>query len=206
VKNYLPFYRNLAAICMDFLTINTFESKAAIGVTYQMQLGNPSGATADSNNHDHYLIQRTVETIDYNDNLGLPNWASWDLTASDIGSAGRSPDFGTDTSLPIGFYQVTGTDYSGSGYDRGHMCPSADRTDNDTDNQLVFLMSNIIPQASGNNSGVWASFEGYCRTLAQSGNELLIIAKYLHKCIPAYIQAIRYHMLFVIKLAIHEVK
>ena len=35
-----------------------------------MQLGNPSGATADPNNHDHYLIQRPVEAIDYSDQSG----------------------------------------------------------------------------------------------------------------------------------------
>ncbi len=45
---------------------------ATIDVTLQMQLGNPSGAIVDTNNHDHYLIQRTVEAIDYSDNLGEP--------------------------------------------------------------------------------------------------------------------------------------
>jgi endonuclease G len=162
---------------LSFLLIG-FTAKATIDVTLQMQLGNPSGATSDANNHAHYLIQRTVEAIDYSDNLGEPNWASWDLTASDIGSSGRSPSFFTDTTLPAGFYEVTTTDYNGVGtisFDRGHMCPSADRTDNVTDNDLVFYMSNIIPQASNNNEGVWGNFENYCRTLAQSGNELLII-------------------------------
>jgi endonuclease G, mitochondrial len=152
------------------------SAHAALGVTNQMQLGNPTGATNDPSNHQHYLIQRTVETIDYNDQLGEPNWASWDLTATDIGSSGRSPSFFTDTTLPSGFYQVSPNDYSGSGYDRGHMCPSADRTDNDADNALVFYMSNIIPQDPANNQGVWANFEDYCRTLAQNdGDEVLII-------------------------------
>jgi len=171
--NFIP--RSLIATFVGVLALGVFPAGATIDASLQMQLGNPSGASADSNNHSHYLIQRTVEAIDYNDNLGEPNWVSWDLTASDVGSSGRSPDFGTDTSLPPNFYEVTTTDYSGSGYDRGHMCPSADRTDNDADNELVFLMSNIIPQAPINNSGVWGAFEGYCRSLAQSGNELLII-------------------------------
>src|SRR5262249_16049465 len=70
----------------------------------------------------------------------------------------------------------TPEDYSNSGFDRGHMCPSADRTDNRADNDLVFYMSNIIPQAPGSNQGVWEDFESYCRTLAQSGNEQLIIS------------------------------
>jgi uncharacterized repeat protein (TIGR01451 family) len=148
---------------------------ASIDTNLQMQLGNPSGAIADTNNHNHYLIQRTVEAIDYSDNFGLPNWASWDLTANDLGSSGRTSSFYTDTNLPPNFYRVNTDDYSGSGYDRGHMCPSADRTTNSAVNKLVFFMSNIIPQAPNNNEGVWGTFEGYCRTLAESGNELLII-------------------------------
>jgi len=140
-----------------------------------MQLGNPSGATLDTNNHNHFLIQRTVQAIDYNNALGVPNWASWNVTASDIGSSGRSPSFYTDTNLPSGFTRVTTSDYTNSGYDRGHLCPSADRTDDATNNALVFFMSNIMPQAPVNNQTVWANFESYCRTLAQSGNELLIV-------------------------------
>ena len=151
------------------------QAYASIGTSLQMQLGNPSNASADTNNHDHYLIQRTVEAIDYSDNFGEPNWASWDLTNSDLGSSGRNSSFYTDTNLPANFYRVSTDDYSGSGYDRGHMCPSADRTDNTNDNKLVFFMSNIVPQSPNNNEGVWGTFEDYCRTLAQSGYELLII-------------------------------
>ena len=147
---------------------------ATTGVSFQMQLGNPSNATADTNNHSHYLIQRSVLAEDYNDTLRQPNWVSWDLTTSDVGSSGRSSIFYQDTNLPTGFYQVKPTDYSGSGYDRGHMCPSADRTDTVANNDAVFFMSNIIPQTPDNNQGWWASLETDCRTIAAAGNELLI--------------------------------
>src|SRR5690349_2844540 len=43
----------------------TTEGQASIGTSLQMQLGNPSGATADTNNHNHYLVQRTVEALDF---------------------------------------------------------------------------------------------------------------------------------------------
>src|ERR1035437_5560806 len=148
-------------------------ARATIGTAFQMLLGNPSNATADTNNHDHFLIQRTVEAIDYSDNLHEPNWASWDLTTSDVGSSGRST-FLTDTNLPPNFDWFKTGDYTYSGWDRGHMCPSADRTDNTTDNDLVFYLSNIIPQTPDNNQGVWANLETYFRTLAAAGNELLI--------------------------------
>jgi endonuclease G len=159
------------------LWVSLLQVDAYIDATLQMQLGNPSGATADSNNHDHYLVQRTVEAFDYSDNYGEPTWVSWDLTSGDVGSSGRSPDFYTDTTLPGDFYHVTTTDYDGVGainFNRGHMCPSEDRTDNTTDNKLVFYMDNIVPQAANNNGGPWGSLESYCRTLANAGNELLI--------------------------------
>src|ERR1041384_5660438 len=85
---------------------------AIIDVSLQMQLGNPSVATADPNNHDHYLIQRTVEALDFSDNLGEPTWASWDLTSADLGSASRSTTFFTDNTLPSNFYHVTTGDYT----------------------------------------------------------------------------------------------
>ncbi len=142
-----------------------------------MQLGNPSGATADTNNHDHYLVQRDVEALDFSDNLGGPVWASWDLTAGDVGSATRSDNYFTDTTLPPNFYRMTDNDYNGVGtnnFNRGHLCPSEDRTDTDPHNDAVFYMSNITPQSAHNNQGVWATFENYCRDLT-TANELLII-------------------------------
>jgi endonuclease G len=157
------------------LLLSVLPSSATINASLQMQLGNPTGATANTNNHDHYLIQRTVEAMDFSDNLGEPNWASWDLTAGDIGSSGRSSSFFTDTNLPTDFYRVTTGDYTDSGFDRGHMCDSDDRTDNTTDNKLVFFMSNIVPQTADNNEGPWEVLETYCRTRAQAGDELLII-------------------------------
>jgi DNA/RNA endonuclease G (NUC1) len=153
------------------------HASAIIDATLQMQLGNPSGAMADTNNHDHYLIQRSVEAIDYSDHLGEPVWASWDLTAVDVGSAPRSSSYYTDTNLPPDFYRVTTTDYNGVGnidFNRGHLCPSEDRTDTTADNKLVFFMTNIMPQSGPNNQGVWANFETYCRSLLAT-NELLII-------------------------------
>ena len=170
-------HKLLAALLgASVLLIATLPSSGIIDAALQMQLGNPSGATADTNNHDHYLIQRPIEALDYSDNLGQPNWASWDLTAADIGNSGRTDAWAPDTDLPPGFYQVPINAYSGSGYDRGHLCPSADRTDSTTNNALTFLMSNIMPQAPLQNQNIWANFENYCRqTLLPGNNELLII-------------------------------
>lgn len=165
----------LAMLAIAFVLFFVMPSaQAFIDVNLQMQLGNPSNATANTNNYTHYLMQRTVEALDYNATLGEPNWTSWDLTTNDLGTASRSGSFFTDTNLPANFYRVKDSDYTHSGYNRGHMCPSADRTDTTNDNRLVFFMSDIIPQTPDNNQGPWANLESYCRVLAQA-NELLII-------------------------------
>ncbi|HEX4349618.1 MAG TPA: DNA/RNA non-specific endonuclease, partial [Verrucomicrobiae bacterium] len=161
-----------------FLWLSVVFANATIDASLQMQLGNPSNATSDSNNVTHYLIQRPVEALDYNNTLGEPNWASWDLTAGDAdGAVDRQDEFAPDTNLPTGFHIVGAGDYGDSGYDRGHLCPSADRTDSTNDNDMTFLMSNMMPQAPDNNRVTWAHFEDYCRgqTLAPSNYEMLII-------------------------------
>ncbi len=173
------FVRNLFPLIVSVLALflPVFQAAAIIDATLQMQLGNPTGATTDPNNHSHYLIQRTVEAIDYSDTNGCPNWASWDLTSADDCRVSRTDAYATDTSLPSGFRTIGNGTFgtvNGVSYDRGHMCPSADRLDTTADNTMGFLMSNMIVQDSKNNEGVWNTFEGYCRTLL-STQELLIM-------------------------------
>jgi uncharacterized repeat protein (TIGR01451 family) len=159
------------------LFLPAFQAAAIIDATLQMQLGNPTGATNDPNNHFHYLIRRSVEAIDYSDTNGCPNWASWDLTTADISGVTRTDAYARDTSLPSGFRTIGNGTFgtvNGVSYDRGHLCPSADRLDTTADNTTVFLMSNMMVQDSKNNQGVWNTFEGYCRSLL-SNQELLII-------------------------------
>lgn len=156
------------------LVLSGSTSRGTVGISFQLLLGNPSGATADPTNQNNYLVQRDVEALSYNNSRRQPNWASWHYTTSDSGSVSRSTIFFVDTYLPPSFYQVQTTDYSGSGYDRGHMCPSADRTNTRTNNDATFLMSNIIPQAPDNNQGLWADLENYSRAIAAS-NEVLVI-------------------------------
>ena len=138
-------------------------------------MGNPSGAKADPYYYWNYLMVKTQYTLSYHRNRGTPNWVSWHLDNTWLGSAPRQDDFRADASLPSGWYKPGSTSYSGSGFDRGHNCPSADRTYNTTDNSATFLMSNMIPQAPTNNQQTWANLENYCRKLVSQGYELYII-------------------------------
>jgi endonuclease G len=140
-------------------------------------MGNPSGATTSTTNSTNYLMEKSQYALSYNNSKRIANWVSWQLNQSWLGSTPRQDDFRADTTLPSGWYRVVSSDYTGSGYDRGHMAPSADRTDTITNNSATFLMTNILPQAPDNNQGYWASLENYARSLVTTqGKELYIIS------------------------------
>ncbi|MBT9392202.1 DNA/RNA non-specific endonuclease [Hymenobacter sp. NST-14] len=138
-------------------------------------MGNPSGAATNISMPTNYLLNKPEYALSYHRDRGTPTWVSWHLDASWSGSAARQNDFRADNTLPAGWYQVQGTSYSGSGFDRGHNCPSADRTSSVAANSATFLMTNMIPQAPNNNQITWAALENYSRTLLSQGNELYII-------------------------------
>jgi endonuclease G len=142
----------------------------------QLLLGNPSSATSDPAARANYLMVKPWYALSYNDALGTANWVSWRVTVDDLGNAPRKPTFDTDTTLPPGFYHVTHKDYSGSGFDRGHLCPHSDRAANQAMSFATFCMTNIIPQAPNVNQKAWAQLENYCRDLVREHQHLYIIA------------------------------
>jgi endonuclease G, mitochondrial len=142
-----------------------------------LTVGNPSNATTNAaTSPNNYLLVKPQYVISYNNSKHVPNWASWQLNKAWTGTLPRRNDFRPDTSLPPGWYQVKSADYSGSGYDRGHMTPSADRDGKAEDMAATYFMTNILPQAPDNNQGPWANLEQYSRSLANAGKELYIIA------------------------------
>lgn len=152
----------------------TITVNAPIADSDPLLLGNPTGATNDIVNENNYLMPKPAYTLSYNRSKATPNWVAWKLDSSWIGSTPRQDDYRPDQVLPAGWYQVLSEDYSSSGYDRGHMCPSGDRTISIPVNSSTFLMTNFVPQLAANNQGPWEDLESYCRTLASQGNELYI--------------------------------
>ncbi|MGN7823455.1 DNA/RNA non-specific endonuclease [Chitinophaga sp. 22536] len=138
-------------------------------------LGNPSNALADVASENNYLMVKPYYTLSYSRGRATPNWVSWHIQSSDLGSISRTNDFRADTDLPAGWYQVQNSSYSGSGFDRGHNCPSADRTATADANSATFLMTNMMPQAPNNNQKTWANLENYTRDLVKAGNEVFVI-------------------------------
>jgi endonuclease G len=140
-----------------------------------IRYGMPGEAKDDPASKEAYLIERPQYVLSYNDKHKTPNWVCWQLVARDIGRTARGA-FEPDKGLPKGFTPVTSATYTGSGFDRGHMCPARDRSDTEENSDAVFLMTNILPQAAACNQKGWERFERYCRELAEDGKELYIAA------------------------------
>ena len=138
-------------------------------------MGNPSNATADINVPSNYLMSKPEYTLSYNRDLGRPNWVSWHLTDGWIPAShpSRVDTFRPDPAVPADWYRVQSFDFSGSGFDRGHMDPNADRESSVPVNQATFLMSNMVAQSPDNNQGPWADFENYLRSVVHGDPTLL---------------------------------
>ena len=110
--------------------------------------------------------------IDYSlewDNSKIANrWTCYTMCAKNNASnVSRSDDFKTDpvvTKSPASGYVNSST------YSRGHLCPSADRLASTSQNKQTFFMTNMQPQYSNHNSGVWSTLEGYVRSKWQPTN------------------------------------
>jgi DNA/RNA endonuclease G (NUC1)/PKD repeat protein len=131
------------------------------------QYGNNAefGEPTDGDGSDDYIVRRAQYTSSYNRNRGTPNWVSYNLDSTHIGSLDRCDCFTFDPALPSDFPRYNTADYTGAedinGYsiDRGHLARSFDRTTGTLDNATTFYFSNIIPQASDLNQGPWADME-----------------------------------------------
>ena len=142
------------------------------GDNSNMLFGNPSNATNSAAITENYLIDKKYYVISYSSSRATPNWVSWHLDETNIGSTPRQDNFAAFLGLPTGYYQVQSNSYSGSGFDRGHNCPSADRTSSLEANSSTFLMTNMIPQAPQNNQRAWADLETYLRAEVNKGYEV----------------------------------
>ncbi|MCC6444113.1 MAG: DNA/RNA non-specific endonuclease [Armatimonadetes bacterium] len=166
--------RRLSLSLLVLVLLLACPLSARIDTRIQMRLGNPSKASAQPASRGNFLIRRPQYALAYNADIGIPKWVAWHVSKEDLGEEARGV-FAPDTSLPPGFDPVLPTDYKRSGYDRGHGCPSGDRTATRRDNDATFLMTNMIPQAAGLNRGPWEKLESYTRTLVRQGMECYVI-------------------------------
>ena len=126
-------------------------------------------------NRPEQILFRKGYTVSYNKEWKIPNWVAWHLTNEHTsGPHHRTGNaWHEDTDVP--YPRATTSDYKGSGWSRGHMCPAGD---NKWDGEAMyesFLLTNCCPQNANLNSGDWNQIEMTCRRWAE---------KYLHHMRP----------------------
>ena len=141
-----------------------------------LPFGNPSNASADPGKENNFLLVGEGSVISYNNARGTANWAAWRTTRYDLGDSLRRPPFLPDPRLPRWYNRIMQSDYSGSGYDRGHLVPSADRFGDPRLNAETFLLTNIVPQNGTLNQYPWNDLEQHVRAEVRKGFDAYQIA------------------------------
>jgi endonuclease G len=112
------------------------------------------------------IVQREGYTLRYRDQYKDADWVAYPLLAYETtGDADRKneqfkpdPAVSTGTALP--------SDYTRSGYDRGHLAPAGDFKFSQRIMKETFFMSNITPQTPEFNRGIWKELEELVRSWA----------------------------------------
>ncbi len=120
---------------------------------------------------DIVVEKRTEESkidicYDYDDKLAHYVYYKLDAAYIDAVNIKERPWFYPEPSIPEA-YRAYYSDYSGSGYDRGHIAPDADFDYNAYDLEQVYTMANVIPQDPYVNERLWSDLEAYERNLTR---------------------------------------
>ena len=113
------------------------------------------------------LLEQYSYTVSYNPDLCIPNWVAWELNAEKlVERESRNSKFVPNPKLPED-KAITTKEYTGSGWDRGHMCPAGDNKYHWRAMNESFYMTNICPQNHNLNRGDWKELEEACRRWAE---------------------------------------
>lgn len=122
------------------------------------------------------LLRRVGYVVSYNPETHIPNWVAWQLTESHTTGPYKREGIEFQEDNEAEGVKVNTFDYSRSGYDRGHMCPSGDNKWDKTAQEQSFLMTNICPQDHNLNVGDWNEMENQCRKWAKRYGQIYIVA------------------------------
>lgn len=120
------------------------------------------------------VVTNKYYTLSYSEKHEQPEWVAYHLKKEHITRQDfKRPYFEIDKKVPTG--AADWRNYKKSGYDKGHLCPAADRGFSYEAFEETFLTSNISPQNHGFNSGIWNDLEKQTRYWAKKYNGLYVI-------------------------------
>lgn len=104
--------------------------------------------------------------VNYSPEYLIPNWVAYELTSDEVkGDVPRATGFSMDLSYKD--RQAMREDYSNTGWDKGHMAPSADMKWSKAAMTESFYLTNICPQNHELNGRDWHVLENRVRSWAR---------------------------------------
>lgn len=123
---------------------------------------------------DNQIVYHSAMVLGYNDLHEQANWVAHIVTRDIMeGTIGRTNDFRADSLVKNGSADTD--DYWDSGYDRGHLAPSADFRWSKKALSESYYYSNMSPQVPEFNREIWADLEGMVRKWAIDNEEVMVI-------------------------------
>lgn len=120
------------------------------------------------------IITHTGYSLLYSEANEQANWVAYELTKDETNRVfDRTDKFIPDPLVKTG--TANDNDYSGSGYDRGHLAPAADMGWSSSSMAESFYYSNMSPQLPAFNRGIWKKLEEQVRTWAIEYNSVSIV-------------------------------
>lgn len=149
---------------MKKLTILLLKAIIALSAAAQPL---PPKATGEVVKHTYYELQ-------YSEADEQAAWVYYVLTPKNVNGLGeRDNKFKADPSVKTGSSELT--DYKGSGYDRGHLCPAGSMKQNQQAMDETFYMSNMSPQLPAFNRDGWKRLEEKVRTWVYTEDTLHVV-------------------------------
>lgn len=122
----------------------------------------------------HQIIYHNGFTLCYREKYEQPEWVCYTLDKTKATkNVDRKDNFRSDPLVLTGSAELA--DYKGTGYDRGHLAPSADLTYSAETMDESFVLSNMSPQAAKFNRGMWKDLEAQVRDFTKNFDMLYII-------------------------------
>ncbi|WP_136480204.1 DNA/RNA non-specific endonuclease [Cognatitamlana onchidii] len=139
----------------------------------------PSSTTGHIVHHNGY-------SLSYSEPHEQAEWVAYELKKSQLAKTNfKRPYFEIDEAVKTG--AAHWRNYKNSGYDRGHLCPAADRRYSEAAYNETFLTSNISPQKHDFNSGIWNTLEQKVRYWANKHDGVFVVTGGILKGDMAYI-------------------
>ena len=159
--------RNLILILFVFI-FSGFACGSGPGAGDGLQLELPAITEKDD------VVEHLGYVASLNHDRLIPNWVAYELTREELkGNEKRDTPFQWDPDIKG--RQAWREDYSGSGWDKGHMVPRSDLKWSAKAYSESFYFSNICPQNHEFKSGSWMTTENMAKRLANQYGSVYIV-------------------------------